>query len=65
MTEEEPKPWLSAATSDCPVDPEAELWLKRWLYWFGRQLGTDVFYRDPIRPTDAVLAPAACSTTAP
>lgn len=56
MTEEAPKPWLSAATSDCPVDPEAELWFKRWLYWFGRQFGTDVFYRDPILPTDTVLA---------
>jgi len=56
MTEEAPKPWLSVATSDCPVDPEAELWFKRWLYWFGRQFGTDVFYRDPIVPTDAILA---------
>jgi hypothetical protein len=38
------------------VDSGAELWFRKWLYWFGRQFGTDVFYRDPVLPTERFLA---------
>jgi hypothetical protein len=63
MTDEAPKPWLSSVTSDCPVDQDAELWFKRWLYRFGRQFGTDVFYREPILPTEAFLSKVDASIT--
>lgn len=56
MTEGTPKPWLPSAVSACPVDQGKELWFKASLYTFGRQFGTEVFYRDPILPTAGFLS---------
>lgn len=56
MTEDTSKPWLPSATSDCPVGQPEEIWFRSSLYWFGRQFGTDVFYRDPILPTAGFLS---------
>lgn len=56
MTEDTPKPWLPSAVSDCPIDRQEEIWFKSSLYWFGRQFGTEVFYRDPILPTAEFLS---------
>src|ERR1700678_3118055 len=56
MTEDTSKPWLPSAPSDCPVDQEGETWFKSSLYWFGRQFGTEIFYRDRVLPTAGFLA---------
>lgn len=56
MTEDRPKPWLPSATSDCPVDAEAQQWTESSIRWFLGQFGTSVIYRDPVLPTAGFLS---------
>jgi hypothetical protein len=51
MSDDRPKPWLPAATSDCPIDAKAQEWMESSIRWFMNEFGTSVIYRDPVLPT--------------
>lgn len=64
MTDDRPKPWLPATTSDCPVDAKTQEWVESSIRWFMGQFGTAVVYRDPVLPTAGFLSGAGYSATA-
>jgi hypothetical protein len=56
MTDDQPKPWLPSANSDCPVDPRAQEWTESSIRWFLDEFGTSVLYREPVLPTTGFLS---------
>jgi hypothetical protein len=56
--DEQTRPWLPAATSECPVELDKQRWIESSLRWFSDQFGTIVLARDPVPPDADFLAQA-------
>ena len=48
--DEQAKPWLPSATSECPVELDKQRWIESSLRWFTDQFGTSVLSRDTVPP---------------
>jgi hypothetical protein len=48
--DEQARPWLPSATSECPVELDKQRWIESSLRWFTEQFGTSVLARDTVPP---------------
>jgi hypothetical protein len=48
--DEQARPWLPSATSECPVELDKQRWIESSLRWFTDQFGTSVLARDTVPP---------------
>jgi hypothetical protein len=48
--DEQARPWLPSATSECPVELDKQRWIESSLRWFTDQFGTTVLSRDIVPP---------------
>jgi hypothetical protein len=48
--DEQARPWLPSATSECPVEVDKQRWIESSMRWFTDQFGTSVLSRDTVPP---------------
>lgn len=48
--DDQTRPWLPSATSECPVELDKQRWIESSLRWFTDEFGTAVLSRDTVPP---------------